>query len=356
MDTLSPDTPKTGFGVIIVLHRSGDVIDACLSSLISQGSAIARIVLVDNGCPDGSADIAIRTAQRHGVRVSTATPHGVPDLHQTGITIIRSRENLGFAGGVNLGMSLLMPDPAVAFFWILNPDCTVPAGMANRLLEDAHAKAPEGFALMGMRILYQNAPRAIQSDGGRWCRWTGRCRSLNQGARPEGTALPDPDCLDFISGASMVATRRFVDQAGPMPEDYFLYYEEVDWAARRGRLPLAWSARTHVAHHGGTAIGSGAIDRAPSPLSLYFNTRNRLRFVQRHRWPALPVAYAFGIAKVIQSLLRRQYPQAVAAFRGLHGLQPSHAVAIRIAEQDHERAFGHPPTPTSLTAPQQEPA
>ncbi|MEM9059690.1 MAG: glycosyltransferase family 2 protein [Pseudomonadota bacterium] len=358
MPARTPDNSGTGLGVIVVLHRSGDVIRDCIESLIRQGNAVSCIVLVENGCPEASGEVAIKTARAHGLEIEQRLARDAANQNRSGrIVLIRSTENLGFAGGVNLGLKALKADPDLGFFWVLNPDCTVPTGAAERLLADARAEGAEGFSLMGMRVLYRATPSTIQSDGSIWCRWTGRCRSLHQGGQPDQTFLPRAETLDFVSGASMVASRVFLDRAGLMPEDYFLYYEEVDWAARRGALPLAISQSAHVEHDGGTAIGSGAINRAASPLSVFFNTRNRMRFVRRYRPAALPVAYLFGVAKILQNLLRRQIPQATAAFRALHGLPPPRVVAERIATRDHPRAFGRSaPQEKHVTAPLREPA
>ena len=83
----------------------------------------------------------------------------------------------------------------------------------------------------------------------------------------------------------MVVSRDFLARVGPMREDYFLYYEEVDWALRRGDLPLAFAGDAIVYHHGGTSIGTGRLDERPSAFSNYFNYRNRMRFMRRfHPW------------------------------------------------------------------------
>ena len=85
--------------------------------------------------------------------------------------------------------------------------------------------------------------------------------NVNKGLLPEAVALPDPASLDFISGASMVASRAFIDQVGLMADDYFLYYEEIDWAARRGALPFRLCGDAIVYHHTGTSIGSASSSR-----------------------------------------------------------------------------------------------
>jgi GT2 family glycosyltransferase len=138
----------------------------------------------------------------------------------------------------------------------------------------------------------------------------------------------------------MVASRQFIEMVGPLREDYFLYYEEVDWAFRRGGLPLRTCPEAVVHHHGGTSIGTGDINRRASAFANYFNFRNRLRFLARFAWPALPVAYVYSMAQIARLVLTGSGREAVGALRGLHQLRPPREVADRIAPEAAELAFG----------------
>ncbi|MEM7213651.1 MAG: glycosyltransferase family 2 protein [Pseudomonadota bacterium] len=336
-------TPAAKLGVIVVLYRSADVIGSCLASILDAYPEVSRVVLVDNASPDESAAVAqdLAHARRVAVVEYPAHANAAPPAGHT-IEIIRSNENLGFAGGVNLGLEHLAQDPEMAYYWVLNPDCELTPGAAAAALTTANAAMEEGgFSILGTRLLYHDT-RDIQSDGGIACKWTGRCRNLNQGRSTEDAKGHSEDDYDFISGASMIASRKFVEQKGPMVEDYFLYYEEVDWAARRGSLPLRRCLDSVVLHHGGTAIGSGVPGRSPSPMSNYFNFRNRIRFMRRFHPVAMPASYVFCLLKVLQALLRREWKSAFASFCGTFGMPPPAAVASAFRPEDQERAFRVP--------------
>ena len=302
----------TGYplAVLIVTYDSAGVIGACLDSLLASTGPRLRTVVVDNASPDHTAAV-VRS------RLAAAGRHR--------IELIQAPGNGGFAAGVNLGLARLTRAPLV---WILNPDCTVPPETPGRLF--AAARSAPDFALMGGRTLYAAPSVRIQSDGGRIGRWTGVCRLVNRGARPTAPA-PLPGTLDFLSGANMLASRAFLDRAGPMDEGYFLYYEEVDWATRRGVLPLAICPEAVVYHRAGTAIGSPAPGRRATSFSNYFNYRSRMRFLRRHRPAALPVAAGFALAKVLQLVLRGALAEADGALRGTFGLAPPRAVRCRLA-------------------------
>ncbi|RVU34104.1 glycosyltransferase family 2 protein [Hwanghaeella grinnelliae] len=329
------------FGVVIVTYRSGDVIEACLSSLMKMTHQPIRVLVCDNASPDDTVDIVRRWAETTGTSLAEYQSSGSEGLSYSDlrdVTIINTGGNLGYAGGVNAGLKILHRIPEIDLFWVLNPDAEPEPDTASAFAE--HAAEFGEFGLMGGRILYSEELGRIQSDGGRVNPWTGQCRNLNQGLLPDAASFPRNETLDFISGANVVASRRFLDSVGLMKEDYFLYYEEVDWAQRRGELKLTVAPKAVVHHIGGTAIGSGAVGRLASPFATYFNFRNRMRFVRRfHPW-SLPTAGTFAALKIGQLLLARAYPEAYAALRGTLQLSPPSGVAKILPQDARELAFG----------------
>ena len=326
-------------GVVITVYNSADVLVACVASLVDQPEPV-RIVLVDNASPDDSVARVAAWAAARGLALREVAADGSPALADApldALTVLRSPRNLGYAGAVNLGLSVLAPRPEVGMLWVLNPDCEVPAGTPAALLRAQAAAGP--FAIMGSRIVYHGTA-LVHADGGRVSRWSGICASINRKAPVAATPAPDPGTIDYVIGANMVVSRDFLAGIGPMREDYFLYYEEVDWALRRGDLPLAYAADAPVLHHGGTAIGTGRPDERPSAFSNYFNYRNRMRFMRRFHPARLPVAYLVNLAQIARSLLRDDPARLGAALRGLHGLPPPASVAARIDPASAALAFG----------------
>jgi GT2 family glycosyltransferase len=346
-------------GVVIVVYNSADVILDCVESLLRQTEHAFRIVLVDNASPDDSvarleawAAGALPYAPPGNSPLGPVAPVAKPVALETRdagaaapfaapVTILRSPRNLGYAGAVNLGLAPLAADPGVELLWVLNPDCVVPAGTIEAYLAAQATAGP--FAIMGGRIVYHDTPGHIHADGGRVRPFSGICESVNRGAPADATPLPRPGEIDYVIGANMVVSRAFLAAAGPMREDYFLYYEEVDWALRRGDLPLALAPRAVVYHHGGTSIGTGRIGERPSAFANYFNYRNRMRFMRRfHPW-RLPVAFAINLAQIARNALRDDPERRAGALRGLLGLAPPAAVAARVGAEAAPLAFGRSP-------------
>lgn len=330
----------TVIGVVIVTYGSEPVISDCLTSLLKSEGVALRIVVCDNASSDDTVPTIRRCAEETGATLSEVTFEQSQNLEfadLSAITLVHTGKNRGFAGGVNIGLRILHSMAEVDFYWIVNPDAiALPLSAADFART---AQANPGFGLMGGRVIYTDPP-LIQTDAGVLNRFTGVCRNLNQGKRHEEATRPNADEADFIAGMSMVASPAFLDQVGLMREDYFLFFEEVDWALRRGNLPLVISPDATVHHHGGTSIGSGAMNRRASGFANYFNYRNRMWLMRRFHPFCLPIVYAESTARIGKILLGGGWREAWGAFCGLNGLPPPRDVAQRIGPAAAKLAFG----------------
>jgi GT2 family glycosyltransferase len=352
----TPDAPRPRLGVVVVTFNAADVILQNLESLMAEAGDVALdVVVVDNGSTDGTCT-AIRAwadgsapftapadmpfplaACAKPVRIAAeGTPCPDCSAEAPAITLIETGLNSGFAGGVNRGLAQLAAHSRSDRFWILNPDSAAASGAALAFA----TSDPGPFSLMGGRVIYTHAPDTIQIDGGTVNRRTGVTGNVHLGRSHAATGAPDPAAMDFITGASMVASRAFYEAAGPIPEEYFLYYEEVDWAFRRpAGLPFAYCAGGLVYHRAGTAIGSPTLERIAAPFSQYFKHRGRMRFVRRHLPGATASAQAYSLAKAAQYLVQGHRAEAWALLAGSFDLAPPAAVRDRLAPEARALAF-----------------
>lgn len=350
-------------GVVIVSFNSADVILDCLESLLAAKGVALHVVVVDNASTDGTPEAIEAWAAGHAPYgaprdlpfalapapkpLRLIAPGAEPPPATPAITLIRAGVNGGFAAGVNLGLAELARHPGIDRFWVLNPDSVVPPDTPRAFA--SHSVPGNRFALMGGRVTYLDPPDMIQSDGGTINRLTGVTHNVNLGRGNAATSEPGADRLDFIPGSSMVASRQFYEAAGPLHEDYFLYYEEVDWALRRGDLPLVLCPGARIYHHAGTAIGSPTLARIAAPFSIYFLYRGRLRFVRRFFPLALPLAWAYALAKAGQIALRGYRAEARALIAACLGLPPPAAIRARLSPEAARLAFATPTRPKSAT-------
>ena len=339
-----PVAPDQSIGVVVVTFSSADVIAGCLDSLVAQDGARPTVVVVDNASTDTTlselrawaaarcGDAGRAVMQEIGPGVATA------ELDGPQVILLHSGANRGFAGGVNLGLALLARRPGIKHFWILNPDACADPKAAQSIL--AAARQTPDYGMMSGRICYAEPPFHIQSDGGTINWWTGVTGNINARLRADTAVLPDARVVDFVCGANMVASRRFYETVGPMQEDYFLYYEEVDWAVRGGVLPLIVAPGFVAHHHAGTSIGSQTPTRIATPFSIWFLYRGRMRFVRRFHPLALPITLAYATAKAGQLFLKGAYPQAVTLLGAIFGLPAPKAIRSRLSAEAGRIAFG----------------
>ena len=114
------------------------------------------------------------------------------------------------------------------------------------------------------------------------------------------SAMPDPvdqkwieSKQNYLSGASMLVSRRFLQVTGPLREDYFLYCEEVEWCIRAVNhgLRLAFSPDALVLHFEGTTTGSSAAMKQRAKLPIFIGERNQILLSIRDHFPLrFPIA------------------------------------------------------------------
>jgi GT2 family glycosyltransferase len=192
------------------------------------------------------------------------------------VTVIRSDENLGFAGGNNLGIRAAKGK----YLLFLNNDTLLDVSLQTseirHLVSRMESDPKIGVVCPKIRFAWGN--RAIQFAGYTpLSPVTMRNKAIGFGEADRGqydVAHPTP----YAHGAAMMVRREAIDKAGLMPECYFLYYEELDWSLmiRRAGYDIWYEPRATVYHKESQTTGQ------ESALRTYYITRNRLLFAQRN--------------------------------------------------------------------------
>lgn len=288
---------------VVLLNWNGwkDTIE-CLESVFRLDGPAFRVVVCDNASADGSWE-RIRQWANGELQAGAENPElrhlGRPHIEkpveyreltraeaesQTSIddhrlVLIQNGENLGFAGGCNVGLRFALFDTHCQYFWLLNNDTVVePTALSAmvRLLQ----QRPEVGICGSLNISY-HSPKQVQAQGGKlYCRWTSRVHKFK--AMTVDQLDSNPEAMDFINGASMLVTREFLEGVGLMEESYFLYFEELDWAMRaKGRFELGYAAKSIIYHKEGACLGSSPNRNQRSLLADTYLARNRILFTRR---------------------------------------------------------------------------
>ncbi len=301
----------------------------CLDSLLALSGPPFQLLICDNGSSDDSlahleawavraigparASPRVREGQGHVatfVRDDAGAHSAVLAVH-----VMRLESNLGYAGAINRciawGREAFAPDS----YWLLNNDVSLEPGALAHLV--AAVRSTPGVGLCGSVLLDWEAPSRVQAIGGVFHRWLAvgsHLTRLPAGTAPEQRLYFD---IDYPVGASMLVSREFVEAVGLMDEQYFLYYEEVDWAVRgraAGFRP-AVALLSRIRHKEGASTGSMGGVRSKSMLSEYYGVVNRLRFTRKFSSWLLPVVWLSLSLVVLDRACHREWRRALLVLR-----------------------------------------
>ncbi|HPF35105.1 MAG TPA: glycosyltransferase family 2 protein [Candidatus Krumholzibacteria bacterium] len=242
--------------VVVVNWNGRPLLADCLGSLARAGAGV-RVVLVDNG----SADDSVAWTREHFPAVE----------------ILRSEENLRWAGGNNLALARLREEGGEEPVLLLNNDTLVPEG-SLRTLADALRDEPAAWAATP-RICYASDPGLLWYDGARVGAASGWVNHLGL-RRPAGTRPLTRSWTDYGTGCALLVSRRALDAVGLLDEGYWLYAEDTDYSLRiraaGGRI--LHEPRAIVLHKVSVTTG------ADTPRKAYLKNRSHVQLLRR-RWP-----------------------------------------------------------------------
>ena len=235
------------------------------------------------------------------------------------VKVIRSQQNLGFAGGNNLGIKKAQGN----YILLINNDTYFKEYNIDPLIERLESSDRIGIVCPKLRFAWGNNP--IQYAGYTpLSSITLRNNAIGFGEEDHGqydTAHPTP----YAHGAAMLIKREAIEKVGLMPECYFLYYEELDWSMMftRAGYKIWYDPACIVYHKESQTTGQN------SPLRTYYITRNRLLLVKRNYQGInkyLSYIYQIGlvaIRDIIRYTLQGRYDLVQAVFRGIIHFQSS---------------------------------
>jgi GT2 family glycosyltransferase len=240
--------------IIIVEYRTADYIGECLASL--EASELARdrfeVIVVDNDSPTPIGHLRERF------------PH---------VRWVKSRRNLGFAGGCALGLERAGAPIVVT----VNPDCVVSPDWLTRMLE---AFEDPRAGVVGCKILYPGT-RILQHAGGKVFA-NGRSEHRGRDEQDHGQYDQTRE-VDYVCGAAIAVRRATIDDVGFLSPAYFpAYYEETELCvrARRAGWKVLYTPHAVVEHHESVASGG-----AMSETFLQRYHESRMRFIYRNTGP-----------------------------------------------------------------------
>jgi len=229
------------------------------------------------------------------------------------IKVIKSEQNLGFAGGNNIGIK----QAKGKYLFLVNNDAVFKDYNIQALIDRIESSSSIGIVCPKIRFDWGNHP--IQFAGYTpLSKITIRNQAIGFGEEDNGqyeTAHPTP----YAHGAAMLIKREAIEKVGLMPECFFLYYEELDWSMMftNAGYEIWYEPACTIYHKESQSTGRN------SKLRAYYLTRNRLLFIKRNRQGVtryLSYIYIIGIViprDITKYLLQRKFSLTIPILRGL---------------------------------------
>ena len=301
----------------------------CLGSLLETDYPNFDIVLVDNN----STDYSVENIERWLKSIVDEEPfYSNPQFNCTKktiysiinecefynnklnndsfITIIKANSNNGYAAGNNIGIRYAINNLPFDYIWILNNDTVVERDCLSKVI-DYSSKLDNDVGMIGTTVKFYYSPTILQSLGCTYNPFLGFSTQLGLN-RKESTISKyrkDTNIIDYISGCSIIVTNKFIKSVGLLSEDYFLYFEEIDWASRGKKFGfrIDFCYDSVIYHKDGASTKVNKHSLLSSPFSDYHFSKSKIKFTKKFYKFFLPYVYFSFVLVILNRIRRSQY-------------------------------------------------
>jgi GT2 family glycosyltransferase len=309
--------------IIINYTKYKDTIE-CLESIFKSSYANLQVLIIDNSPNDISSVNIQKWLNNSYKQIQTSFPDLIYPLIDTPLpytyieeesfeqintafiepVILIKAQNRGFAAANNIGLRYVLRNAGdTDYVWLLNNDTVVDKLAIEKLVEfdKTHADKP---CFITSKLLSYHHENKIQAIIGRYNKYTGGSYHIGEGEIDHGQydnyQVTD---TDYLVGASIFMGRELLKQVDLMSEEYFLYFEDLDWSrhiVKKGyKLAVQPEARVYHKEGATNTTVTGAV--ANNDLGGYYTLVNRMKFTIK--W--YPTCLVTVLSGVIYGLVKR---------------------------------------------------
>lgn len=245
--------PSCAVAVIILHWKCPTDTLRCLHSVFASDYESYQVIVVDNGSEDGSLAL-----------IQERYPNA---------TILENGENLGYAGGNNVGIGYAL-EQGVDYVLLLNDDVVIERSTLFELVKAALDCPDAGF--VGPKVCMLKEPERILSAG----IVMNGLQSIHRGlGEVDLDQYSQPSQVDALSGCALLVSRAVIEAVGMLDETFFAYHEDIEWCyrGRKAGFKVLFAPRAKAFH---PDTRQRDVD---SPFVTYYTSRNRLLFAIKHR-------------------------------------------------------------------------
>lgn len=253
--------PKESVAIILVNWNGYDFTRSCLESLRKVDFPDFQVIVVDNA-----------SLNQEGKRLKKAFPE---------IELIENTENLGFAGGNNVGIRYAL-EQGFTHVMLLNNDTEVEPDFLGEMVRSFNQNP--GLGVVQPLILFMHDPKKIWSAGGKWIPALGRAITLGD-RHPICDYRFKKSQLDWATGCCMLISREALLKTGLLNEQYFAYFEDVEWSLRFRKVGfrIALAEKAIVCHEAGASSKKKNSEGTLNPRVFYYHVRNQFLLIRSQK-------------------------------------------------------------------------
>jgi GT2 family glycosyltransferase len=300
--------------IVLLNYRKWEDCRDCLQSVLQSTYVNYAVFVVDNNSGNNSLENLIKWYEIE-IALEPQTPvqrnsHVVLNRAQLGecldmatvpkVVFIQNDENAGFAAGNNVVLNILYDKDA--YFWLLNPDMVIQRDALTELVQYS-TQMPEHSIVGSVILPFKDKYHRVIYGGAKvnffsaTVSWIHRRNAIGR--------------LDYISGGCLFAHTSCLEQLGPLPEEYFLYWEETDWCFRAKRKGYHLNVCTSA-----TCYDKGSTSIGKSFAADYYYARNGLLFISKFRPKNIPFVLFFLGLRCVKRLMTGRWERAKGIYRG----------------------------------------
>lgn len=242
-------------GVVICNYNKADYVLLCIQSVLESVFQDFDVYVVDNASSDDSVK---KIKEKYGDRVQ----------------VIENKENLGGSGGFNTGIRKVV-DMGYPYLMCLDNDAQIDENAMEASLN--FLKENSDVGMVGSKVYHLQQPAYIQQMGL-------KIDFRNFGARTmyadtlDTEDIPEVVYCDTVAACSVMLPCKVVKEVGPMPEDNFIYWDDMEWGFRikKAGYKVAAIGASRAVHEMGANV------RKENTFSNYYLWRNSLDFFMRN--------------------------------------------------------------------------
>ena len=266
-------------GIVLVNYNGLKFQQQCLDTLKKISYDNYEIIVVDNGSTDGSVEVVKENFKD--------------------VVILETGKNNGFARGCNIGIKYAI-DNACEYILLLNNDTEVDKEFLSNMMDVAEKDSKN---IVTCKMYYYNPSDIIWSAGGA-IKWNKGITYHFGEDKPDTYETEKGKYVEFTPGCCILAYKDAFKDIGYLDEKYFMYYEDTDFCVRaKLNNYKIWYEPTSKLYHKVSSSSGGEY----SKLSVYYQNRNRLYFINKHiRNKFYPLAYFYltRFIKCIQYIIK----------------------------------------------------